>query len=47
MKGFRVRIHHGPAQWTDTVVYADTWFNAVRLAEGQSRVGRADFLGEA
>lgn len=47
MRGYRVRIHLGPAQWIDTVIYADTWFNARTLAEGQSPIGRADYLGEA
>ena len=47
MRGYRVRIHLAPAQWIESVIYADTWFNAQALAEGQSPVGRADYLGEA
>ena len=47
MSGYTIRVFLGSSNWMDTVIYADTWFNAVKLAEGQSPVGRAQFLGNA
>jgi hypothetical protein len=45
MSGYSIRVFLSSSNWMDTVIYADTWFNAVKLAEGQSPVGRAQFLG--
>jgi hypothetical protein len=45
MNGFRVRIFLTESRWMDTVVHADTWYNAVSLAEGSSPLGRAVLLG--
>jgi hypothetical protein len=47
MSGYSIRVFLSSSNWMDTVIYADTWFNAVKLAEGQSPVGRAQFLGNA
>ena len=47
MSGYTIRVFLSSSNWMDTVIYADTWFNAVNLAEGQSPVGRAQFLGNA
>jgi hypothetical protein len=47
MSGYSIRIFLSNSNWMDTVIHADTWFNAVKLAEGQSPVGRAQFLGNA
>lgn len=47
MYGYRFRIFTSASTWIDTVVYADTTYNATKLAEGQSPVGRAIYLSEA
>lgn len=46
MQGHRVRVFLSESNWTDSVFYADNWFNAVKLAEGTSPIGRAIYLGE-
>jgi len=47
MYAYNVRVFLSNSNWVDTVIRADTWFNAVKLAEGQSPIGRATFLSEA
>lgn len=47
MYRYNVRIFLTDSRWMDSVITADTWFNAQMLAQGQSPVGRAIFLGEA
>lgn len=46
MQGHRIRVFLSESNWTDSVYYADTWFNALKLAEGTSPIGRAIYLGE-
>jgi hypothetical protein len=45
MNGFRVRVFISESKWMDIVIQADTWYNAVSLAEGSSPLGRAVLLG--
>lgn len=47
MRGYNVRIFLSESRWTDTVIYADTWFNAQAMGQGQSPISRAVFLSEA
>lgn len=46
MQGYHIRVFLTDSNWTDSVFYADSSFNAMRLAEGASPVGRAIMLGE-
>jgi hypothetical protein len=47
MRGYVIRIFLSESNWVDSTIYADTWFNAEKLARGQSPVGRVHYLGEA
>lgn len=47
MKMFRVRIFLSEYRWNDIVVPGNTCWDAERLAQGMSPIGRANFLGEA
>lgn len=47
MTAHRVRIFITESQFMDTIVHADGWYNAQALAQGQSPVGKAIYLGEA
>ena len=44
MDAFHVRIYLTESRFMDTMVYADSWHNALMLAEGQSPVGVAYLL---
>ncbi len=44
MRGYRVRVFLSESRWNDVVIYADTWFDAQAMGQGQSPVGRATFL---
>lgn len=45
MNGFRVRVFMSESKWMDIVIQADTWHNAIALAEGQSPINKAVLLG--
>ena len=47
MYRYQVRVFLSESRWVDTVIQADTWFNAQSIGTGQSPIGRAIFLGEA
>ena len=47
MRAYNVRVWLSESYWMDTVIYADTWFNAQLMGQGQSPVGQAVFLSEA
>lgn len=47
MRMFRVRIFLSESRWNDVVVPGMTSWDAERLAQGMSPIGRANFLGEA
>ncbi len=47
MRGYTIRVFLSESRWTDVVIYADTWFNAQALGQGQSPVSKAVLLGEA
>ncbi len=47
MNAYRVRIYLTESRFMDTIVHADSWYNAQSLGEGQSPVGLAIFLGDA
>jgi hypothetical protein len=47
MRGYVVRIWLTDSRWLDSVIQADTWFNAQSMGLGQSPVNRAQFLYEA
>ena len=47
MNAYRVRVFLTEAQFMDTVLFADNWYNAQALGQGQSPVGMAIFLGDA
>ena len=44
---YSIRIFLSESRFIDSVIQADTWFNAQLLGQGQSPVGKAIFLGEA
>ena len=45
MNGFRVRVWVAEHRFMDTVIHADTWYNAGALGEGQRPVRKAVLLG--
>jgi hypothetical protein len=47
MNRFLVRVFLNESNWSDSVIYADSWFQAEAMGKGQSPVGRAQYLGEA
>jgi len=47
MRGYVVRVWLSESRWIDSTIYADTWFNAQSMGQGQSPLSRAQFLYEA
>ena len=46
MKSYLIRVFISESQWTDTVIRADSDYNAQSLGRGQSPIGRATLLRE-
>ena len=46
MKSYLIRVFITESQWTDTVISADSDYNAQSLGRGQSPIGRAVLLRE-
>lgn len=47
MHSHYIRVYISESYWTDVLITADTWFDALYLGEGQSPIGRAVYLREA
>lgn len=47
MRMYRVRVFLSESRWNDMVLPGMTSWDAERLGQGMSPVGRANFLGEA
>jgi hypothetical protein len=47
MYRYNIRVCISESRWTDIVITANSWSNALALGQGQSPINKAIYLGEA